>query len=394
MRDSLVGSITDRSGTGKGVRTEVFLGFAGRSPQRPADAILKVPPEIKSKLPSPGGSVNVPGLVAVLLPFGGRGIRVTSDVSIGANEELRPPGKSKPSQGHKPESSEAGSMPLAPKSPLETVAPSIAASGSGGAGQVAPESGAGEDEKTVFSLTKPDLSLDLNESVPVRKPFIRLHLPDGTYGGKSVDKSHKVPAVESKPAQESETIALPAVSKSQTAAVPPASTSEAAALPPALESETAALPPTLESETAALPTGSKPVGSEDSEATKGRAKRYVNPAFDELEETWSSDDDEERDSELRFVDAGDQSPPDSSVHGSQPLVHQANNYLYLVKHGDSVESVARLELKDPALAPLVFRKNKQHVLPEVEYGVHPLAPGVYIELPTPTEVADFRRAID
>ncbi len=29
VRDSLVGSITDRSGTGKGVRTEVFLGFAG-----------------------------------------------------------------------------------------------------------------------------------------------------------------------------------------------------------------------------------------------------------------------------------------------------------------------------------------------------------------------------
>jgi len=394
VRDSLVGSITDRSGTGKGMRTEVFLGFAGRSPQRPADAILKVPPEIKSKLPSPGGSVNVPGLVAVLLPFGGRGIRVTSDVSIGANEELRPPGKSKPSQGHKPESSEAGSMPLAPKSPLETVAPSTAAAGSGGAGQVAPESGAGEDEKTVFSLTKPDLSLDLDESVPVRKPFIRLHLPDGTYGGKSVDKSHKVPAVESKPAQESETIALPAVSKSQTAAVPPASTSEAAALPPALESETAALPPTLESETASLPTGSKPVGSEDSEATKGRAKRYVNPAFDELEETWSSDDDEERDSGLRSADAGDQSPPDSSVHGSQPLVHQVNNYLYLVKPGDSVESVARLELKDPALAPLVFRKNKQHVLPEVEYGVHPLAPGVYIELPTPTEVAEFRHAVD
>ncbi|HMY03792.1 MAG TPA: hypothetical protein PKA48_10575, partial [Candidatus Obscuribacter sp.] len=62
--------------------------------------------------------------------------------------------------------------------------------------------------------------------------------------------------------------------------------------------------------------------------------------------------------------------------------------------GDSVESVARLELKDPALAPLVFRKNKQHVLPEVEYGVHPLAPGVYIELPTPTEVAEFRHAVD
>ncbi|MBK9282179.1 MAG: hypothetical protein IPM93_28815 [Candidatus Obscuribacter sp.] len=29
VRDSLVGSITDRSGTGKGMRTEVFLGFAG-----------------------------------------------------------------------------------------------------------------------------------------------------------------------------------------------------------------------------------------------------------------------------------------------------------------------------------------------------------------------------
>ncbi|MBI5171749.1 MAG: hypothetical protein HY986_02620 [Candidatus Melainabacteria bacterium] len=384
VRESLVGSITDRSaGTAGGKRTEVFLGFAGRSPERPADAILKVPPEIKSKLPPPGGSVNVPGLVAVLLPFGAKGIRVTSDVSIGASEELRPAGKSKSSQGHKTENGEAGSKPVAAKSPLETVTPSIASAGSVGSGHAAPESGAGEDDKTVLSLTKPDLSKDFDDSVPVRKPFIRLHLPDGTYGGKSVDKSHKVPAVESRPAQESETIALPAVSKSQTAAVPPASTSEAAAVPPALESETAA-----------LPTGSKPVDSEDSEASKGRAKRYVNPAFDELEETWSSDDDEERDPGLRSVDAGDQSPPDSSVQGSQPHAQSVSNYLYLVKPGDSVESVARLELKDPALAPLVFRKNKQHVLPEVEYGVHPLAPGVYIELPTPTEVAEFRRAVD
>lgn len=379
VRDSLVGSITDRS-SGKGVRTEVFLGFAGRSQERPADAILKVPPEIKSMLPPPGGSVNVTGLVAVLLPFGGRGIRVTSDVSIAANEELRPAGKSRPSQGQNPESLEAGSNPVAPKSQFETVAPNIATAGSDRSGQVVSQSDAGNDDKTVFS-TKPDLPFAPDESVPARRPYIRLHLPDGTYGGKSVDKSHKVPAIEPKPAQESTTVALPAVAKSETV--------DSSAVP---QSRSASLPSVPESETVGSSEVSRPADSQSDIASRERSKRYVNRAFDELEETWSSDDDEGRDSGLRPDETADNSAQVSSTLGAQPLAGAADKYLYLVKPGDSVESVARLELKDPALAPLIFRKNKQYVLPEVEYGVHPLAPGVFIELPTPSEIADFRGA--
>lgn len=113
---------------------------------------------------------------------------------------------------------------------------------------------------------------------------------------------------------------------------------------------------------------SKPKLTEEEALAERRRRRYMNENFESQEITWSMDDEE----------------PTPGHH--DPM----RRYIYIVKPGDTVESVAAQVLEDPALAPLLYRKNKQFVLPELEYGVHPLQPGVEIELPTPSEIATFR----
>ena len=66
-----------------------------------------------------------------------------------------------------------------------------------------------------------------------------------------------------------------------------------------------------------------------------------------------------------------------------------NNYLYIVKEGDTIESVAAAILKDPWAAPLIFEKNKKAVLQSRKYGEHPLKVGATISLPTAEELKQY-----
>lgn len=66
-----------------------------------------------------------------------------------------------------------------------------------------------------------------------------------------------------------------------------------------------------------------------------------------------------------------------------------NNYLYIVKEGDTIESVAASILKDPWAAPLIFEKNKKAVLQSRKYGEHPLKVGATISLPTVEELKQY-----
>lgn len=66
-----------------------------------------------------------------------------------------------------------------------------------------------------------------------------------------------------------------------------------------------------------------------------------------------------------------------------------NNYLYIVKDGDTIESVAASILKDPWAAPLIFEKNKKAVLQSRKYGEHPLKVGATISLPTAEELKQY-----
>jgi hypothetical protein len=99
--------------------------------------------------------------------------------------------------------------------------------------------------------------------------------------------------------------------------------------------------------------------------------RYVNSALDAQEATWNSEDDD--------------------ANSGKEIQAPLGRYTYIVRAGDTVESVAVVELNDLTLAPLLFKKNKKFVLPEEEYGRHPLVAGVVIDLPTPAEIKAFRQ---
>ncbi|MBA4076317.1 MAG: hypothetical protein C0508_14835, partial [Cyanobacteria bacterium PR.023] len=94
-----------------------------------------------------------------------------------------------------------------------------------------------------------------------------------------------------------------------------------------------------------------------------KRSRYVNQALDAQEETWNSEDDD--------------------AAGAHEMPAPLGRYTYIVRAGDTIESVAVVELNDLSLAPLLYKKNKKYVLQEEEYGKHPLVPGVVIDLPTP-----------
>lgn len=102
-----------------------------------------------------------------------------------------------------------------------------------------------------------------------------------------------------------------------------------------------------------------------------KRSRYVNQALDAQEETWNSEDDD--------------------AAGAREMPAPLGRYTYIVRAGDTIESVAVVELNDLSLAPLLFKKNKKYVLQEEEYGKHPLVPGVVIDLPTPAEIKAYRQ---
>lgn len=102
-----------------------------------------------------------------------------------------------------------------------------------------------------------------------------------------------------------------------------------------------------------------------------KRSRYVNQALDAQEETWNSEDDD--------------------AAGAHEMPAPLGRYTYIVRAGDTIESVAVVELNDLSLAPLLYKKNKKYVLQEEEYGKHPLVPGVVIDLPTPAEIKAFRQ---
>jgi hypothetical protein len=103
-----------------------------------------------------------------------------------------------------------------------------------------------------------------------------------------------------------------------------------------------------------------------------RRVRYVNKEIDELDQTWPLADEEQESPQSNFL--------------------ASNSLLYVVKPGDTIESLALKLLGDPSLAALLFEKNKEYVLAEQRYGVHDLMPGATIELPSPAEIARFRMA--
>ncbi len=111
----------------------------------------------------------------------------------------------------------------------------------------------------------------------------------------------------------------------------------------------------------------------DSAPTKESDKRlrYVNSALDAQEATWNSEEE--------------------AANNDLELQAPLGRYTYIVRAGDTIESVAVVELNDLSLAPLLFKKNKKYVLPEEEYGRHPLVTGVVIDLPTPAEIKAFRQ---
>lgn len=212
-------------------------------------------------------------------------------------------------------------------------------------------------EKTQFA-TKPETSGDTTIIKGGHKPFIRLHLPDGTYGGDKVSKGHRVAEFKSDPQQESETVPLKPIAAKQDE----------------IEIENG------DTHIAAQPAETPVKPHQESE------RRYVNAAMDALEQTWSSEDDEPAENGSLTGETLNAGGQNDEFQGG------LNRYRFRVGPDESVESIALTVLKDPALAPLLYKKVRQHVLPEKEYGIHPLPEGIIIDLPTPSEIAEFRRS--
>jgi hypothetical protein len=305
-----------------------------------------------------------------------------------------------------------------------------------------------DSTKTVVSpRTKPSLNLpadDIETTRPVKpilkgpaRPFVRLHNPDGTYGGalpggkspiqrtlgdtiKNPTIAHTQGAAE-QPAprgrqQEASRIAVPLRSDEQSKTLESIPIFDPSLLAKAEKTPTPWLhDPSAESASEAerrrrlmleqddtlssdeiddavssparrltaksdalvhkpkLPEKNEVPAKDDGlSASDFRRVRYVNKEIDELEQTWPLADEEQRSAQSNFL--------------------ASNSLFYVVKPGDTIESLALKLLGDPSLAALLFEKNKEYVLAEQRYGVHDLMPGATIELPSPAEIARFRMA--
>lgn len=172
-------------------------------------------------------------------------------------------------------------------------------------------------EKTVIVQ---DLVRELLDGLTIKsKPEIKLHLPDGTYGGEIVDISHRVAPVVENVLQEGETVALQPLSGDTSSEMnPPSSLSNA---------------------------------------------------------------------ELNS-DSLDQAETVTQAH-LQPNAAEPDNS-YLTREGDTVDSVARQILFDLSIAGLLLKLNANHLLAP---NSRQFKPGVYIQLPTPTQVTKFREGL-
>ncbi|MBP6349617.1 MAG: hypothetical protein KA392_08785 [Candidatus Obscuribacter sp.] len=213
----------------------------------------------------------------------------------------------------------------------------------------------------------------------VARPEIRLHLPDGTYGGQKVVPGHRVPRFEESKAQEAATVPLKVWSDKSNDAKPQSVPSTSS-----LEPDDHIKPITDVDDGQLL--------AEPVDTTSTKRKRYVNPAIDALEETLSEEE-EERQATISSTSSDSQSTTAASSTADLLLgASRQSKYLYTVKPGDTAESVAISQLQDQNLAPLIVRKNTRYVLPAPAVGVTPLREGAQITLPNPAEIAAYRKA--
>jgi hypothetical protein len=187
-----------------------------------------------------------------------------------------------------------------------------------------------------------DLVRELFEGLPLKtKPEIKLHLPDGTYGGQQVDRSQKVAPLLNDQSQESETLPLQAFSVSGSDSL-------------AVQGQTKAMTP-IEPEL------------NQNESHSGGASDTRGGAPDTPVEA-------RVDSE---IDAQSHSQANASEH----------EFSYLTKEGDTADSVSREILLDQYLAPLLLKLNPSHLLAQ---DSRQFKPGIYILLPTPAQITKFR----
>ena len=226
---------------------------------------------------------------------------------------------------------------------------------------------------------------DINSPEAKSRPFVQLHGVDSNYTGAGVRRTEpaaqvKVDQVKVEPVKAEQTKPIPVKAEPLTdtkiAATTPATAGGAA---PYLDVSATNHISDQSATRQTMPTAPKDRRQliEEQEHTLPSASegdkrlRYVNSALDAQEATWNSEDDD--------------------ANNGRELQAPLGRYTYIVRAGDTVESVAVVELNDLSLAPLLFKKNKKYVLPEEEYGRHPLVPGVVIDLPTPAEIKAFRQ---
>lgn len=222
-------------------------------------------------------------------------------------------------------------------------------------------------------------AFDINNPPEKNRPFIQLHAADSEY---SADGRPSAPR---RAVAKAEQPAEPKVDVVKTPATPAstpwldlpevrnAAAEDQSSTRPTINPDLAEKRRLVEEQEHTLPTPAEDseefdlVKLQDRLTLSEQDKRYVNKAIDVQESTWNSED-----------DAGAKSPA-------------MLRYAYIVRPGDTVESVAVAELHDSSLAPLLYEKNRKYVLPEVEYGIHPFIEGAVIDLPTPAEISAFRQ---
>jgi hypothetical protein len=116
---------------------------------------------------------------------------------------------------------------------------------------------------------------------------------------------------------------------------------------------------------------------DDSDEATGATKniltmsRKIGPVRTRTARDTESDDDEE------------------SVESATSADEEQSRYQYVVRPGDTIDSIAVTELKNINLAPLLFAINRQGIQFEIQNGHSVLVAGSLINLPTPREIAHY-----